>query len=230
MKAFCITVKDNPTSEQGLNTCWQSCRKWNDFNVERFDASTPDTINKDYSDWDIMWNYPFEGKVSCIATGLIKPAYPIAIKENLMACSISHFRLWTKCFEIKEPILILEHDAIFTRKLDPTYILESKYNIVGINNPLGATRRAQLFHDIIQKNNKEIQPVPTIDDFNVPQGLAGGSAYIIKPAGAEELISTVFKYGLWPNDAIMNKQLINKMGVSKIFYTTLQRLPSTTNR
>jgi GR25 family glycosyltransferase involved in LPS biosynthesis len=62
----------------------------------------------------------------------------------------------------------------------------------------------------------------------VPQGLAGNSAYIIKPKGAEELIMAVEKYGAWPNDAIMCKQLIPNMGVTRRFYTKVQGLPSTT--
>ena len=33
-------------------------------------------------DWDLFWNYPWEGKVSCMATGLIKSAYPTAIKDK----------------------------------------------------------------------------------------------------------------------------------------------------
>ena len=36
---------------------------------------------------------------------------------------------------------------------------------------------------------KPIVPVPTIDTFDVPQGLAGNSAYIIKPAGAKQCIN-----------------------------------------
>jgi GR25 family glycosyltransferase involved in LPS biosynthesis len=231
MKAFGITVKDNPISEKGFNACWQSCRDAkNDFNVKRFNASTENTVKKEIIDWDLVWNYPWEGKVSCIATGLVKSAYPTAIKERRMAAAVSHFRLWTECFEKKEPIIVLEHDAFFMKKLDYQYLLDSKYDIIGINNPLGATRRAQLFHDIIKKNKKDIQPVPTIDEFNIPQGLAGNSAYIIKPSGAEKMIELVFKYGLWPNDALMCKQLVDNLGVSKTFYTRVQGLTSTTTQ
>jgi len=231
MKTYCITVKNNPVSEHGFGECWKSGRILeNDFTVERFNASTEETVNQEVIDWDLVWNYPWEGKVSCMGTGLIKSAYPTAIKERRMAAAVSHFRIWTECFEKKEPILVLEHDALFVKKLNYQYLLESKYDIIGINNPLGATRRAQVFYDIVQKNKKEIQPVPTIDEFNIPQGLAGNSAYIIKPSGAEQLIELVFKYGLWPNDAIMCKQLVDRLGVSKTFYTKVQGLKSTTTQ
>ena len=70
--------------------------------------------------------------------------------------------------------------------------------------------------------------VPWIDDQTIPQGLAGNSAYIITPAGAEQLIKLVKEYGLWPNDAIMCRQLVRRLGVTKKFYTHIQNLRSTT--
>ena len=231
MKAYCITLKGNHTSEEGFNRCWTSARNLEcDFYIEKFDATTAKNAVKELMDWDILWNYPWEGKVTDIATGLIKSAYPTAVKEKRVACSISHFRLWTKCFETKEPILVLEHDALFIKKLDYEYILQSNFDVIGINDPRGATRRAQMCYDIIHRNSKPIQNVPKIDEYNIPQGLAGNSAYILKPEGAERLISSVFKYGLWPNDAIMCDQLIDGMGVTKIFYTAVQGLQSTTTQ
>ena len=155
MKAFCITVKDNPISESGFNACWQSCREIAkyDFNVERFNASTDHYgVASEMIDWDLVWNYPWEGKVSCMATGLIKSAYPTAIKDKNEWPQQCHIFVYGQsALKQKEPILVLEHDAFFMKKLDYQYLLDSKYDIIGINNPLGATRRAQAFHDIIQK-------------------------------------------------------------------------------
>ena len=51
---------------------------------------------------------------------------------------------------------------------------------------------------------------------------------MIKPKGAEQMLTLVQNYGLWPNDAIMCRQLVKGLGVSKKFYTTVQRLQSTT--
>ena len=74
------------------------------------------------------------------------------------------------------------------------------------------------------------QPAPYIDDLKVPQGLAGNSAYIIKPSGAIKMLKLVEEYGLWPNDAIMCKQLIPNLYVTRKFYTTIQNLKSTTTQ
>jgi len=229
MKSYAITLKGNKISEQGFDALWLSSKKLgNDFNIEKFEATDHIKVGAEMMHWDLFWNYPWEGKVTDLATGLIKSAYPTAVKTKRMAAAVSHFRLWTECFEKKEPILILEHDAIFRKKLDYQLLLDSKYDIIGINEPRGATRKSAEFHRLIQKNKNEIQSVPSVDDYNIPQGIAGNSAYIIKPEAAEKLISLCFNHGLWPNDAIMCKQLVDNLGVSRTYYTNIQRLQSTT--
>jgi len=229
MKSYAITLNGNNISEEGFDALWLSSKKvGNDFNIEKFEATDHAKVGAEMIHWDLFWNYPWEGKVTDLATGLIKSAYPTAVKTKRMAAAVSHFRLWTECFEKKEPLLILEHDAIFRKKLDYQLLLDSKYDIIGINEPRGATRKSAEFHRLIQKNKSEIQPVPSIDDYNIPQGIAGNSAYIIKPAAAEKLISLCFNHGLWPNDAIMCKQLVDNLGVSRTYYTNIQGLQSTT--
>ena len=229
MKSYAITLKGNKISEQGFDALWLSSKKLgNDFNIEKFEATDHIKVGEEMSRWDLFWNYPWEGKVTDLATGLIKSAYPTVVKTKRMAAAVSHFRLWTECFEKKEPILILEHDAIFRKKLNYQLLLDSKYDIIGINEPRGATRKSAEFHRLIQKNKNEIQPVPSVDNYNIPQGIAGNSAYIIKPDAAEKLISLCFNHGLWPNDAIMCKQLVDNLGVSRTYYTNIQRLQSTT--
>ena len=101
---------------------------------------------------------------------------------------------------------------------------------MGINNPLGATRKARDYYNTIVNDPKWLQPVPSIDSHDVPQGLAGNSAYILKPIGAQKMLDIVKQYGLWPNDAIMCKQLLPRLGVTKKFYTTIQGLQSTTTQ
>ena len=176
----------------------------------------------------IRWKYPWEGQETDIKTGLIKTAYPTANRNTRIACALSHWLLWHKCLTKDEPLLILEHDALFVAKLDYDKIINSKYDIIGINSPAAATRKAHEFHDKVQATHALIQPVPTIDEFNVPQGLAGNSAYIIKPAGAKAVLDATKEHGLWPNDAIMCKQIIPNLGVTKTYYTRVQGLPSTT--
>jgi len=229
MKAFVICIKGNQISEKGTEACISSSKKVkNDFKINVFDAVTPNMAKTVMIGNGLKWKYPWQGQETDLATGLVKSAYQTANKNARIACAMSHWLLWHKCIKHHEPILVLEHDALFTTKLDWKLILESKYEIIGINSPASATRKAHEFHDIVQEGDSWIQPVPAVDEFNVPQGLAGNSAYIIKPAGARSLLEAVREHGLWPNDAIMCKQLIPNLGVTKTYFTRVQGLPSTT--
>ena len=232
MKAYCIVIPDNEVSYGGFKKLKKSLRDTHNtenFDLELFTATTPDFANVTLVGEGLKWTYPWDGQTIDFASGLTLKAYPTQYKERRIACFMSHYRLWHQCVKLDEPILVLEHDALFVHRVAQlNSILESKYDIIGINNPLMATRRAQKYKEIIENNDKEIQPVPAIDEFNVPQGLAGNSAYIIKPSGAKNVIAAAQEYGAWPNDALMCKQIIPKMGVTKTFYTKVQGLPSTT--
>jgi GR25 family glycosyltransferase involved in LPS biosynthesis len=176
----------------------------------------------------VRWNYPWVGKEQCLQTGLLKAAYKTDNPKARVACALSHYLLWKRCVSIDEPIMILEHDAKFVEKIDFD-INDSKMYIVGINNPLGATRRAREFYTTIVNNKTWIQLVPKVDHYDVPQGLAGNSAYIIKPEGASRMLKLVKEHGLWPNDALMCRQLVPRLGVTKKFYTQVQGTRSTTS-
>ena len=108
------------------------------------------------------------------------------------------------------------------------FLINSEFDIIGINDPSMATRKSKLYHDMILERVDFFQPVPRIDEFNVPQGLAGNSAYVIKPAGAVKMLQLAQEHGMWPNDALMCYQLIEKLGVTRNFYTRVQGLRSTT--
>jgi hypothetical protein len=155
---------------------------------------------------------------------------------------------------MKEPIMVLEHDSIFNRKFDYGNINDRfTGNIMGINDPKGATRKANVYDINCKKRYKNILngwkdrnkgkgkqktppeyqlfTAPNVDgDNQVPQGLAGNSAYIIKPQGASNLMGLVAEHGIWPNDAIMCKQLMPKQLMQIYPYvTSVQGLRSTTS-
>ena len=228
MKAVSIVIKDNAVSELGYSRLVESSKSVdNYFDIVRCDAITPDKVDNFMEISGIKWNYPWEGEVVDFATGLKKSAYKTVNPKARMACACSHYSLWQESSTTNTTMLILEHDAYFTNKIDfdPKDV---KAEILGINNPLGATRKSQLYYDMIMESAASYQLVPWIDNVYVPQGLAGNSAYIIKPSGAKHLIELVKQYGLWPNDAIMCRQLVPRLGVTRKFYTNIQGLKSTT--
>lgn len=229
-----ITMTNNEVSMEAFGKLQDSSHSvGNDFRPEIFEATIAENAEDHLSKLLLEWNYPWEGVVTDLKTGLKKSAYPTRNRLNRIACAISHYRLWAVCVKTNKPMLIMEHDAIFIQRLRYDNLLEDNhYNIIGINNPIGNTRKSHEFHKILQQSvdreNTGIVPVPTIDNFDIPQGLAGNSAYIIKPKGARMCIKAASEHGLWPNDALMCKQLIPHMGVTKAYYTNTQRVVSTT--
>lgn len=229
MLSYVIRIVDHKESEFAADSCIKSSNAVkNKFKIEKFDAITHQMSSTVMKGNGLKWNYPWEGSEIDFSSGLTKTAYRTAVPGKRIACAMSHWLLWYKCVTLDKPILILEHDSIFISKLNYKTILNSKYDIIGINSPASATRKSHEFHDKIQEHDSDIMPVPTIDELTVPQGLAGNSAYIIKPKGAKNCIEATKQYGLWPNDALMCKQLIPNMGVTKTYYTRVQGIPSTT--
>lgn len=228
MKAFAIVIEGNNISEKGYQNLMKSnATVKNSFTVEKYRAYTPDVVDRAMASYGIKWNYPWEGEVLDFASGLNKSAYKTANPKARIACAVSHYGLWHQCALGQEPFLILEHDAYFINQIDFN-IDKIRYDILGLNNPLGATRKSRVFYDKIREDTRAYQPSPWIDDLKIPQGLAGNSAYIIKPKAAQELLKLVDMLGLWPNDAIMCRQLVPNMGVTKKHYTHIQHLQSTT--
>lgn len=229
MIAYAIVVEGNQVSEKGYENLVNSSKSvGNKFKILKFNAIVPSNVEQIMEESDVTWNYPWEGEITDFSTGLTKRAYPTKDFRRRMACSMSHFNLWQMAFELQEPILILEHDSLFTNPVDFD-IMDTKFKVLGINNPLMATRKAHDYYDKIVSSYDTFQYAPYIDsDIKVPQGLAGNSSYIVTPQGAEQLISLTYRHGLWPNDAIMCRQLVDGLGVTRKFYTRVQGLPSTT--
>ena len=225
MKAYIITLTTHPKSMAAAKRCIGSAN----IPISIFDAVTEEDAERIMREEKIMWKYPWKGEQMDFKAGLRKSAYPTANPLRRVACFLSHYMLWKMCIEKDEPIMILEHDAIFIKPFDETAFMKAECDIISMNDPRGATRRAQDFHEKLQQGHQTIQRVPTIDDLMVPQGLPGNSAYIIKPSGAKKMLDLVKEYGAWPNDALMCKQLIQSIASSKIYYTKVQGTPSTTS-
>lgn len=226
MKCFVIVIPNHIDSMNAFDKLRRSSESvGNDFDIEIFPAVTPDNVVDHMRKNKVRWNYPTSGSVYDESTKITKTAYAGTNHPARISCAMSHYEVWKYTSEQKEPTLILEHDAIFVSKLD----IQKNFPIIGINNPLGATRKARLFHNKVQSSNSDYPNAPWIDDKKIPQGLAGHSAYIIQPSAAQTMLELVDKYGLWPNDAIMCRQLFDDLYVSKKYYTQIQKgIQSTT--
>ena len=237
MKAYVITLEGDDLSENAADKLIVSSLEYNNpFTIEKINAVTPSQVYPLFNELGTKWNYPLEGSVLDISSGLYKQAYETKDIKKRMACFLSHYLIWLKHDD--EPVLVFEHDALFTKKLSEETLnlfSASKYSIISLNDPRGVTRKSKQYYDqIISSSLRTFSAnycvaVPTIDDMRVPQGLPGNSAYMIKPMGGELLKSLVKEFGAWPNDAIMCKQLMpNQLGCAYPFYTITQKIQSTT--
>lgn len=231
MNVKAIVMEGNETSNKGFERLKNSSIEvGNEFEIKKFNAILPEDVNNTMEKYGLKWNWPWTKREIDKQTGIEKQPYATQVKERRIACFLSHYMIWRESFEIDEPILILEHDALFIEKFDPIDALYSDYWFIGINDPRRATRKEMVFFKEIEKRLDKIQPCPIIDNMKIAQGLAGGSAYIVKPDGGLALVKAAQKYGAWPNDALLCMQLFpGKLGVTKTFYTKVQGLPSTTS-
>lgn len=228
MQAYAIVMRGHNVSEGGYQTLVESSKSvGNDFTIRRFDAIIADNVDEHMQKEGLEWKWPDKGGMYHEELNMKFHAYGGPPKRR-HACAMSHYYLWDKSIELNEPILILEHDAKFIEKFDYQYVIDSDYQCIGINDPKMATRLYQRFHSTVQAAEGPLLDCPVIDNMYVPQGIAGGSAYVIKPRGAEKVIAAAHKYGLWPNDALLCQQLFPWLGVTKKYYTTVQGLRSTT--
>lgn len=209
MKAFVITLKGNEYSNQVADRCIKSAAK-NGLIVERFFGINKEQAEKFMQEHNLVWTWANNNtsETYCRKTGLRMHPYRTNDLRAIKGCSMSHYCLWKKCVKLDEPILILEHDSVF---LCP-WPDKIKFNgICQINDPMGATRKGAWWSQQMKKRGTiGVHPktwVTNESERHIPDGLAGNSAYMIKPWAAQELIDKFSEIGVWPNDATMCQQL-----------------------
>ena len=238
MKAYIITMSDNADSMRLAKVCKESILETgSSIQAEHYEAVQPKQIlNASLSVFDefVSWTWPEDASKNRLdySTSLYMKAYETNDVNRVKACALSHFKLWRKCAEENETMIVLEHDAIFTQEFDPAQVVSDQtWGVLGLNDPRGNTRKASVFYQELQMKSSGIHKVPQVDgpeDMPLPQGLAGNSAYVIRPYAARELLKVVKQIGMWPNDAVMCRQLFPWLRVSVPYYTNTQRNVSST--
>ncbi len=231
MKAYVITLEDNQYSEQCTDRCIQSARNFG-VEVEKFYGVDEIHAQQIMKFHNLKWTWADNNTQNTICPLSGMKQFPYKNKRGKLAklkrkigCSMSHFLLWTRCVETDTPMLILEHDAVFIRPLPE---IEFK-GICQINDPTGATPKGKWWADQMKARGEGVFRKTIIQkDFTIPDGLAGNSAYLIKPWAAAELIDAFNEYGVWPNDATMNRQFFPYLEEYYPFVTVVKQSQSTT--
>lgn len=142
-----------------------------------------------------------------------------------MACTASHARLWAQCASDGAPLIVLEDDALFVRRLDPEKLLKiipGGWGVIFLNDPRGATRKAGTYHAALKSAGEgRVIQVPLVDSTDVPQGGPGGSAYLIQPWAAGLALQKMREVGGWPQDALLCRQLFPWLGISTTSFTSV---------
>lgn len=227
MKSYVITIQDHEYSEQCSKRCIESASQF-DISVEKFYGANKHNAYVFLNDFGLTWTWADNNtrKLICEKTGLEQFPYTTKDLRSKIACSISHFLLWKKCIELDEPILILEHDAVF---ISPLPNIEFN-GAIQINDPSGGGYRGK-WHSSYMKKRSTLgsHPLTRKRDIEsiIPDGFSGASAYMIKPWAAREFVDAFHKYGVWPNDATICLQLFPWLEEYYPFVTEVRQEKST---
>ena len=200
MKAFIIYIESHAASKVYANECLASCK--GKFEASLFEATTPSTLaehtkGKDY--------HPIEpGR----ATDFYKRAVEtqkFKLHDTKKSIFVTATRLWKKCVELDEPIVILEHDSLCERAWDnPEFedvlILNGKSCWKQI--PIGGKGQKDP-KDGVQAYNSKLK-YKFKNEFKNAYMMPGAAAYAIKPHAAKKLLEAADKYGWEQNDHFIN--------------------------
>ena len=230
MKAFVITIYGDAYSTRKASECMTSGAK-HGIEVLKWHAIDKEIAKDTMEAEGLVWTWAKNNTANdiCPKSGLKQ--FPYAAKDirAKIGCSMSHYMLWKHCVDLDEPILILEHDVVFIHNFPH----DVEFNgICQINDPNGATRKGGWWSQQMKQRGTtgvhEKTWVTTKNERLIPDGLAGNSAYMIKPWAAQELINKFKELGVWPNDATMCKQLFPYLEEYYPFITKVNQTQSTT--
>ena len=219
MISFVICLEGHAYSEAKAQRCIESAAEFG-LEVQKFKAVDATNAERVMHEQRLEWTWTQSGVRNCPLTGLRQ--HPYGERLPKIGCSMSHYLLWQLCAELDEPILILEHDSVFLRPLP-----DVEFNgICMINDPRGATHQGEWWSDRMADRGPGVWPKTQLQT-NRPDGLAGNSAYLLKPWSAISLMNAFKLYGVWPNDATMCLALFPYLQELYPFVTRVEQTQST---
>lgn len=225
LKAFCIILRGHEYSERVGCRCIATAARVGGLRVEIFPAVGELEAEALMKARGLRWTWTTGGVRYCPKTQLRQHPYPGRLGPRL-GCAMSHMLLWELCADRGEPILVLEHDAVFVREWP-----ELEWSgICMVNDPTGATPRGAWWASRMEKRGPGVWSKTRVRDplERIPDGLAGNSAYVLHPHSARELLALYRAVGVWPNDATMCEQLVPGLQELYPWVTRVEQSESTT--
>ena len=194
MKSFIICLTKIPSS---LDTASKVKEALDSFGLENelFEGSFGNEVKKLFEETGRTCHpHSFKGD---------KFLYSKEEKESLttpgvMGCFYSHFRLWQKCVELDEPIMIFEDDVLFTRTYYPVDFEDVLITVFG-----NKTKSAKYYHFLTDPVGE-----PRAEDY-WQASMPGTPGYAIKPHAAKRLVDYYNNHNTFlPSDNAMMSSLI----------------------
>lgn len=167
---FVIALKGHPVSELQLQDCLKSAahHRWH---TEIFWGVNGAVLTAD--SWEDIGVVPLLAK-------------PTMDQKGSWGCFFSHWKLWHKCVELNEPIVILEHDAVIQNTWPHLDLSES-----------------------IIKLHAHYKPKKIRIDEHTGNWSTSTHAYCLSPDHAKKLINFARTVGALPADMFMGDKVVS---------------------
>jgi len=135
-----------------------------------------------------------EAARECTAAGLELAWFESQASDPyaVIGCFLSHYYLWRRCLAARRPILVLEHDAVFSQPVP-----EVPHNgLLNIGRP---SWMSGLETDWYELEPEGVRPY-CFTQFR------GAFAYLLTPERADHLIDLAKTQGIWPVDEFINRR------------------------
>jgi glycosyl transferase family 25 len=192
MKSFIIHLSKIPNS---LNSAVQLMQwlKEHNMEVELFEG----TYGNDAVKLIENENRKFSAESFCYEEDPLRWEHKSA-RPGVLGCFYSHYRLWQKCVDLNEPIIIFEDDVILYRN----FISVEWDEILILSLCTEWSNRSEKYFYLLDENKDKATALEFLD-FCVP----GTSGYAIKPDAARKLL-TAFKNSFAPSDHAINQNIV----------------------
>ncbi len=194
---YVITMIGEGLSENLAQECIESAKKFG-IQAKIFPATWGKDIDKHFVEQDLKIYKKGQKKKD--------------INPGLKGCLLSHYRLWKKCIESQEPMMIFEHDNIVLRDI-PEKLLNTFEDVLHLDF---ASRQVTDYEDFTETYNgddvKQWCPqIPRLSGHELynKTHIKGSHAYIIKPLGATKMVDWVWNVGALSPDLAMNSTAID---------------------
>lgn len=193
MKSFIIHLSK---IESSLATALEMKRILESFNMEceLFEGSYGNETQSKYKAGNRRYHpWNFKGGPNHIFDDKFRDSHN---SPGEMGCFDSHYRLWEKCVELNEPILIFEDDVKFTRPFIPVEWDDVLITVFG--NP---TKSAKYY-----KYLTDPEGTPYAAEYR-QASMPGTPGYAIKPKAAKKLID-MYQNTYLPSDNAINLHIV----------------------